>query len=195
MLLIAHPLINRFNSTEGKYIFFLHGRFLKENGLHDDHPQYGKFEYAAMIQALAAADFHIVSEIGPAGTNAIDYAIKIVDQIDSLLKIGVSSSAIMVTGTSKGAYIAQYVSTFAKNSQLNFVFIGCYRDSDLKEIPEINLCGNILNIYERSDSFGVSALKRREHSTMDIPMFKELELNTGRKHGFCTRLIRDGSNH
>ncbi len=106
------------------------------------------------------------------------------NQIDSLKLNGVKSNDITIIGASKGGYIAQYVSTISKDSHLNFVFIGAYQDSDIKEIPEINFCGNILNIYEKSDEYGVSAIKRKELSKLPIPHFKEVELNNGLKHGF-----------
>lgn len=117
-------------------------------------------------------------------TNEQEYAKKVIHQIDSLIIKGIQPSHITVIGTSKGGYIAQLVSTFAKNPDLNFVFIGSFQDTDIEEIPEIQFCGNILTIYEKSDVFGVSAIKRKETSKLKVNRFKEIELNTGLKHGF-----------
>ena len=117
-------------------------------------------------------------------TNGVEYAEKVKFQIDSLIKKGVKSNDITVIGTSKGGYIAQYVSSIAKNPDLNFVFIGAYQDSDIEEISEINFCGNILTTYEKSDEYGVSAIKRKNLSKLPIKQFKEIELNTVLKHGF-----------
>ncbi len=91
---------------------------------------------------------------------------------------------ITVVGTSMGGYIAQYVSTSLKNPKLNFVLVGCYMDNDLKSLPEIQLCSNILSIYEKTDSLGVSMKERIEASNIIIPHFKEIELYTNKKHGF-----------
>ncbi len=113
-----------------------------------------------------------------------EYAQKIVMQIDSLLKIGVKPNSITVIGTSKGGYISKYVSTFIANPNLNFVFIGYFQDSDIENCPEINFCGNILTIYEKSDELGVSAIKRKNISKLKIIKFSEIELNTKLKHGF-----------
>ena len=41
-----------------------------------------------------------------------------------------------------------------------------------------------MTIYEKSDFFGVTAIKRKETSKLKINQFKEIELNTGLKHGF-----------
>src|SRR5690606_15867013 len=86
-------------------------------------------------------------------------------------------------------YIAQYVSTLAENSELNFVFIASYRDSDIENIPEINYCGNILSIYDKSDIYGVSAAARMRESTCQNKNYKEIELSTGMKHGFIFKAL------
>lgn len=174
-----------------KYIFFLHNRFLEEHSLADEHPAYGRTEYLEIISEFQKHGFKVISEQRNGNVNARDYAIGIVDQIDSLLKTGTEPNKITVVGTSKGRYIAQYVSTFAANIDLNFVFVGCFMDSDIQNIPEINYCGNILTIYEKSDSFGVSAVERKKTSTCEIEHFKEIELNTGMGHGFLFKPLTD----
>lgn len=126
----------------------------------------------------------IISEKREGNVNAREYAEGIVTQIDSLLTGGIEPGKITVAGTSKGGYIAQYVSTLANNPDLNFVFIASFRNSDLENIPEINFCGNILTIYEKSDPFGVSAIGRKENSSCEIKNFEEIELNTKMGHGF-----------
>jgi len=101
-----------------------------------------------------------------------------------LIAKGIAPDQITVVGASKGGYIAQFVSTFAKNPELNFVFIGSFQDDDIVRIPDINFCGNILTIYEKSNVFGASAIERKETSKLKINHFKEIELNTGLQHGF-----------
>ena len=68
-------------------------------------------------------------------------------------------------------------------------FIGSFSDRDMVTIPDINFCGNILNIHERSDAFGVSAEKRVKSSTCNIKNYKELELDTGLGHGFLFQAL------
>lgn len=157
----------------------------------DIHPEYGKTEYQAILQEFKSSGFNVLSEKRNGNVNAREYAIGIVEQIDSLISIGVQPNKITVVGTSKGGYIAQYVSTLAHNPNLNFVFIASYRESDLLHIPEINFCGNILTIYEKTDPFGVSAVARKENTTCDIPHFKEIEINTGLRHGFLFRPLKE----
>ena len=133
----------------------------------------------------------VISEKRNGNVNARDYAVGIVNQIDSLLNIGIEPKKITIAGTSKGGYIAQYVSTLANNQDLNFVFIASFRNSDIQNMPEINYCGNILTIYDKSDPFGVSSLERKETSNCEIKHFKEIELNTGLSHGFLFKPLKE----
>ena len=171
--------------TEKDYIFFIHNKFLEENPDGTFSKEYNvKAEYNKILKSFSKDGFVVLSEKRKPNTNATEYAKKIVLQIDSLMQKGVKPNNITVIGTSKGGYIAQYVSTFAKNPNLNFVFIGSFQNTDIAEIPAINFCGNILTIYEKSDVFGVTAVKRKQTSKLKINQFKEIELNTGLKHGF-----------
>ena len=171
--------------TEKDYIFFIHNKFLEENSDGTFSDKYNvTVDYNGILQSFKKDGFIVLSEKRVENTDTKKYAEKIVSQIDSLIKTGVKPNLITIVGTSKGGYIAQYVSTFAKNPNLNFVFIGSFQESDIENYPEINFCGNILTIYEKSDFFGVTAIKRKETSKLKINQFKEIELNTGLKHGF-----------
>lgn len=176
---------NHSSNKENNYIFFLHNKFLEENPDGTFDKKYGvKIEYSAILESFRKEGFVVFSSKRKPQADVVDAAKKIKVQIDSLISTGVKPNHITVIGTSKGGYIAQFVSTFAKNPDLNFVFIGCFQDTDIEEIPEINFCGNILTIYEKSDVYGVSAIRRKETSKLKINHFKEIELNTGLRHGF-----------
>jgi len=171
--------------NDSKYIFFLHNKFIENNPDGTYESKYGvKAEYSKILESFRKDGFIVISEKRKPKTNWIEYAEKVKNQIDSLTTKGINSNDITIIGTSKGGYIAQYVSTIAKNPDLNFVFIGAYQDSDIEDIPGIEFCGNILNIYEKSDEYGVSAIRRKEISKLPIPHFKEVALNNGLKHGF-----------
>lgn len=183
-LLFFSTLLAYAKETDDRFIFFLHNRFLEEHELHELHPEFGRTEYNEIINVFEKNGFNVISEIRNENVNARDYATGIVSQINRLIKKGVAPEKITIIGTSKGGYIAQYVSTLANNPSLNFVFIASFMDSDIENIPEINYCGNILTIYETSDPFGVSAIERKNMSTCEITYFQEIELRTGMGHGF-----------
>lgn len=177
--------------NNARYIFFLHNRFLEEHGLDDAHPEFGRAEYKEILAEFEKNGLKVISEKRNGNVNAREYAFEIVNQIDSLISKGIEPKNITIVGTSKGGYIAQYVSTLANEAELNFVFVASFSESDLINIPDINYCGNILTIYEKSDSFGVSAIKRKEDSTCEIKNFKEIELNTGMGHGFLFKPLKE----
>ena len=174
-----------------RYVFFLHNRFLETHALHEAHPQFGRAQFTEIIAAFEKAGLTVISEQRTGNVNAQEYAGLVVQQIDSLLQLGVAPGNITVVGTSKGGYIAQYVSTLASNPALNFVFVASFQESDMERIPEINYCGNILTIHEASDPYGVSAIKRKESSTCAIAHFEEIELHTGLGHGFLFQPLRE----
>jgi len=176
-------------NKDQRYIFFLHNKFIEENDLSVAHPEYGKAEYNEILASFRKDNFIVFSEKRSKNTNVAEYAEMIVEQIKKLIKKGISPNKITVIGTSKGGYIAQYVSTYLANPDVNFVFIGCFRDIDIQEIPDINFCGNILTIYEKSDIYGVDAIKRKETSKLKINHFKQIELNTNLKHGFLYKAL------
>lgn len=174
-----------------RYIFFLHNRFLEEHDLNESHPEFGRTEYKEILAEFEKKGLNIISEKRNGNVNAREYAFGIINQVDSLISKGIEPEKITIVGTSKGGYIAQYVSTLANNPGLNFVFVASFRNSDLENIPEINYCGNILTIYEKTDPFGVSAVGRKESSSCKIEHFKEIELNTGMGHGFLFKPLRE----
>jgi hypothetical protein len=126
-------------TKENNYVFFLHNKFLEENPDGAFSTEYGvKAEYNKVLESFRKDAFIVFSEKRKTKTNWIEYAEKVTKQIDSLISKGVKPNHITVIGTSKGGYIAQYVSTIAKNKDLNFVFIGSYQDSDIEEPQRLN---------------------------------------------------------
>lgn len=178
-------------NNDTKFIIFLHNRFLETHALDELHPEYGRTEYNEILAEFEKNGLNVISKKRDENVNAREYAQEIIDKIDSLISTGVKSNKITIVGTSKGGYIAQYVSTLANNPNLNYVFIASYRNSDIQNIPEINYCGNILTIFEKSDPYGVSSIQRKRNSTCKIENFKEIELNTGMKHGFLFKPLKE----
>ncbi|MDT0651011.1 alpha/beta hydrolase [Autumnicola edwardsiae] len=190
-IIVSSALSDIQKGENDRYIFFLRNRFLETHQLHESHAEYGRTEYKEIVAEFANNGFTVISEKRNENVNARDYAVGIVNQIDSLIRMGTKPNNITIVGTSKGGYIAQYISTLKGHPELNFVFIASFRDNDIENIPEINYCGNILTIYEKSDPFGVSAIRRKNNSSCEIKHFKEIELNTGMGHGFLFKPLKE----
>ncbi len=190
-MLLCSTLLACKTKNDDRFIFFLHNRFLETHELNESHPEYGRTEYKEILLEFEKSGFKVISEKRNGNINARAYAVGIVNEIDSLIKSGIEPKKITIVGTSKGGYIAQYVSTLANNPDLNFVFIASFTNGDMENIPEINYCGNILTIYEKTDPFGVSAWERKKASTCKNKHFEEIELSTGMGHGFLFKPLKE----
>jgi hypothetical protein len=181
-----------FQITYGqKTIFYLHGAIVegKGNNAENKGNGFGPYKYDDIVGAFKKEHFKVVSEVRPANTDVKEYAHKVVTQIETLLKSGTKASDITVVGASKGGMIAMYVSSFLKNKEVNYVFLSNCNDYNLESNLDISFCGNILSIFEKSDNVAASCEKYKLRSKLPMPHYKELELNTGLKHGYIYRPI------
>ncbi len=175
------------HASAQKYLFYLHGKIVEDQGANAVSPYFGSYQYEAILDSFRSAHFIVKSEVRKSNTEITAYAHHVADEIDSLLKIGVESKNITVVGASKGALIAMYVSTFLKNHDLNFVFLAACNEDNFTSFTDLRFHGNILSIYERSDGIGQTCIRFRDKASSNIIHYKEIELNTGLQHGFIFR--------
>ncbi len=176
-----------------RYLFYLHGKIVEDQGARaiDTVNGYGAYQYTNIVELFRKEKFTVLSEVRKRNTDPIEYSYKVVRQIDSLIQVGVHAGDISVVGASKGAIIAMLTSSILKNKDVNFVFMAGCNNGILKQFPEIQFCGNIISIYEKSDNIGHSCLTFKESSSLAIPHYKEVELNTGLKHGFIFKPLSE----
>jgi pimeloyl-ACP methyl ester carboxylesterase len=173
--------------TSARYLFYLHGRIV-EDARRPISPQYGPYEYDEILNVLKSRGFVVISEQRPKGTDVKQYAAKVADQVRQLLKAGVPPRNITVVGASQGSFIAMLASTYLKNRDVNFVIIaGCAADEAFLKV--VDLHGNVLSIYEKSDRAG-SCEKYRADAT-GLAKYEEMQLQTGMRHGFIYRPITE----
>jgi hypothetical protein len=168
------------------YLFYLHGKIVEDQGADavDTEHGFGAYQYKDILNAFRKEKFIVNSEVRGKNTDVEEYAEKIKKQIDSLLHTGIPAVNITIVGASKGAVIAMLTSSMLKNKDVNFVFMAGCNEDNFKRLPQIDFCGNILSIYERTDDIGKSCTSTKNLSQQEIPHYKEIELNTGLKHGF-----------
>lgn len=172
-----------------KYLFYLHGRIIETGGVRPTSPQHGVYEYEQILQTLAARGFTVLSEPRPADTVHIEYARKVVAQIERLLKAGVPARNVTVVGASKGGSIAVFVSTLLKNRDVNFVVLaGCGDGGPYRE-NKVDLHGRVLSIYDAAD-IGVSCAKFYQQST-GLKESGEIEVKLGVGHGLLYKPFKE----
>ena len=166
-----------------KHVFYLHGAIIEKGDPKPIHPQYGLYDYPAIVSALSAFDFHLISEQRDVNTDYLSYAQKVSNQVNDLIAKGVHAHDITVIGFSKGAMITAIASSLLKNDDINFAIMAtCGEWYDSEEfLKELRLRGHIFSIYEESDLAGsCQGLVNRVPAPSS---FTEVSINTGKEHG------------
>ena len=170
-----------------QYLFYLHGKIIEDQGIPAVSPDYGEYEYEAILEKLSGFGFVVISEQRPKNADGLKYAKRTAEQITDLLEAGVPAKNITVVGVSKGSYIAIYVSHFLENEAVNYVILGsCYPDEvEILRQNQIFLYGNVLSIYDSVDIYAGSCeeLFSLSESHGGLSLHDEIVLDIGTGHG------------
>ena len=165
---------------EARYLIYLHGAIIENKGVRPTDPKYGTYEFIEILQALERKGFVVITESRPKGTDAKEYAQKVVEQINTLLKAGVPPNRITVVGASKGSVIAMIASTALKNRDVNFVIMANCNEW-MMLTHDIDLHGNVLSISDVNDEFGRTCQPFFDKAA-GLNRRKEVELKIGTGH-------------
>ena len=105
------------------YLFYLHGKIIEDQGIPAISPDYGEYEYLAILKKLGNYGFVVISEPRSKNADSLVYARKTAEQVKTLLKAGVPERDITMVGASKGAGITIFVSDMLANSEINYVLM------------------------------------------------------------------------
>lgn len=170
-----------------RYLFYLHGRIIEEQGLGAVDPIYGAYQYEAILDRLASTGLIVISEQRDKDTNPLTYAQRIGAQVGSLQRAGVPSQNITILGASKGAYIAALSSDVLEDPALNVVLLGSCDPGMIDEWRSRGrrLYGNVLAIYDfQDDEYSGSCEELFELSAGEgLGEHDELLLHVGTGHG------------
>ena len=169
-----------------RYLFYLHGRIVEEQGIPAVDPVFGEYEYQSILERLSSYEFVVISEQRVKNTDSIEYAKRIQKQVTILLNAGVPATNITVVGASQGAWITVYVSHFLENEKLNFVIMAICHPENVEAFTQgqIFLYGNVLSIYDRADELAGSCQELFSFSeSKGISKHEEVVLNVGTGHG------------
>ena len=168
------------------YLFYLHGKIIEDQGIPAVSPDYGEYEYQAILEKLSSYGFVVFSEQRSKNTDSIAYARRIAEQVTTLLDAGVPAENITVVGASQGAWITVYVSHFLENEKLNYVIMAiCHPDNvEAFKQDQIFLYGNVFSIYDHADELAGSCQELFSFSEgKGISKHEEVVLNVGTGHG------------
>jgi hypothetical protein len=171
-----------------RYLFYLHGKIIEDQGIPAISPEYGEYEYQAILEKLSRGGLVVISEQRAKDTDAVAYAQRVTGQVTTLLEAGVPARNITVVGASKGAWITVYVSHLLENRQVNFVLLSvCLADAvAVFEQDQISLYGNVLSIYDFADRDYAGSCKELfsfSEAKGGLSQHDEIVLNVGSGHG------------
>jgi len=177
-----------------RYLFYLHGKIIEDQGIPAISPDYGEYEYKAILERLSGYGFIVISEQRAKNTDGLEYARKIQEQVTMLLDAGVPATNITVVGASKGAGIAVYVSHFLENDEVNYVIMAICHPDNVEGFlqDQIFLVGNVLSIYDSSDKLAGSCQELFSFSEgKGISSHDEVILNVGTGHGILYKPLEE----
>lgn len=182
----VHPAIPARIHPGERYVVYLHGRIVEEQGPQPTDSVFGVYEYPRILGTLAAAGFQVVGETRPRGADFVAYSRRVAEQVRGLLAAGVPPQNITVVGFSKGGAIAVLASALLREDRVNFVFMGIC-DDWLFPREDVDVRGRILSLYEASDELGGSCAPLFARATAPVE-HAELRLETGERHGAFYRV-------
>ena len=68
-----------------QYLFYLHGKIIEDQGIPAISPEFGEYQYQAILEKFSSFGFVVISEQRPENTDGVAYARKIVQQMMDLL--------------------------------------------------------------------------------------------------------------
>lgn len=187
ILLIGLFLVSCSNSNQEKYIFYLHGQIIEQQGLDAHSDRFGKYAFEEIVDSLKEITPNVVADVRDSNVHFVQYCDKVSSQIDSLIQNGLDPSQITVIGASKGGLMAMYLS-HSKTNAINYVLLGC-NNLLVEQENEWKLNGRILAIYESSDLIAGRSYDHWIEQSPSAVEFKQIELNSGLGHGFLYRPI------
>lgn len=185
---IFHGLPEKVDA-KARYLFYLHGRIIEEQGIRPTDPRFGVYEYEQILEALRLEGFMVISEARARGTDPKEYARKVAGQIQTLIQKNVPPRHITVVGASKGAVITMLVSTALRNREVNFVTMSNCNDWVMQNF-DVDLYGNVLSVYDYKDEFGQTCRKFFDRAT-GLNRSKEIELKLGIGHALLYKPMRE----
>ena len=179
-------------SRAEKYLFYLHGKILEDQGIPRPRSErYGYYEYEKIVETFHSRGFTVRSEIRPPNTQVLAYAEKIAGEIRGLLRSGVAPGRITVVGASKGGVIAIFISALLQERDIHFVFLASCHEAVYRNLQEMGMriAGNILSIYDAADDTGCGSCRNFIAAAREkrLGRYKEIVLHMALGHGFLYR--------
>jgi hypothetical protein len=165
-----------------RYLIYLHGRIIEEQGRQAVSPEFGRYEYDKILEAFVSRGFTVIAEVR--GKDAGEpFAEKVAGQVRALLKGGVPSDHITVVGFSRGGGLTVAAAARAAEAGVSYaVLAGCSQEPAWVARWAPSIRGRMLSMFDSSDRFKPSCAPLFAKAK-GLGATKEMELSTGLDHG------------
>lgn len=164
-----------------RYLFYLHGAILERQGRNAVQPEYGRYEYDAILEGLAGRGLVVISEVRPSGTG-LDYAKKVADQARRLLAGGVSPDHVTIAGFSKGGALTLLSAAELQDPRVAFVVMAGCGANEAVLAAAGRMKGRMLSLYDEADREAGSCQATFARASAELQT-REIRFTTGRGHG------------
>jgi hypothetical protein len=165
------------------YLIYLHGRILESQGRHAVSPDFGPYQYDAILDAFAERGFVVVSEVRHENAGR-PFVHKVASQVRRLLAAGVPPGNVTVVGASKGGALTLGIAAELGAPELSFVVLaGC---GPYTESLAPRLRGRVLSIFDSVDRFTPSCRATFEKAS-HLGEHREIVVKLGLDHGLLYR--------
>jgi len=167
-------------NADQKYVFYSHGLIVEGENPTPISPQWGKYDFPTVKQALADEDYNLIAYHRPEGTDPEAFARKLASDIDRLVYKGVSYDQITLVGFSRGGAITALTSNYVASDKLKSILLaGCA--GYVKHNQALKVYGLVYSIYETSDEVGSCQFLIDRNPA--VKLFEEIAIGTGKGHG------------
>lgn len=130
------------------HVIYLHGAILTGSDGSAVSPQWGRYEYDAILGRFAREGWEVIGEIRT-DDHVESAARRLEGWISELKQAGVPSSHIAVVGASVGGIIAGRVSHRLKDRNITYVLLASLYE--MQSLPPVPLSGRVLSIHDEAD--------------------------------------------
>jgi hypothetical protein len=175
-----------------RYVIYSHGLIVEGDDPKPVSPKYGQYDFPGIKQALfSGGGFNLIAYQRPKNADFTAYVGTLKSWVQRLIRAGVAPGRITLVGFSRGGQLTAYASSDLASTGINTALLAICEKGDFDRDPPgppLILGGNLLSIYETSDTLGSCAkLAARSHLTS----FQEVAISTGKGHGAFFQPLSD----
>lgn len=141
-------------TPDARYIVYVHGRIVENEGPEAVSERFGRYEFAAITERLASRGHVVIAELRAPG--GLEYVDLLVNRVRALQAAGVPAKNITVVGFSKGGYMVLRAARQLRDPDVSYAILaGCISETiSGEDLSGDGLDGRLLSMADRSDELG-----------------------------------------